>query len=131
MLSLTISSAGYCRRNHRAKASVRSLIFAALFALFAGFTPVALALAPKATGAIAIVAAPWAADGEAARVVAAANGTIVGATHGGNIVIAQSADADFVTQLYRSGALLVLDAAAVTACLTIKRNRTASMRTSP
>jgi hypothetical protein len=103
---------------------VRSLAVSSLFALLAGAAPVALALAPKAAGPVAVVVAPWATAGEAARIVAAANGTIVGTARGGDVAIAQFDTTDFVTQLYQSGALLVLDARAVAACLTIERDHT-------
>ena len=69
---------------------------------------------------MAIVVSPWAQPGEAVRIVAAVNGTMVGATHGGSIAIARFAAEDLVAQLYQSGALLVIDAAAVTACFTIE-----------
>jgi hypothetical protein len=101
---------------------LRQVAIAALFVLIAGTAPAALALAPKSAGPVAVLVPPWAARGEAARIVAAVNGTIVGATHGGNVAIAMSDDADFVTRLYQSGALLVVDAAAITACLTIEQN---------
>jgi hypothetical protein len=107
--------------NSRPKVTVRQTLIAVLFALFAGTMPTALALAPKAAGPVAVVVAPWAADGEAARIVAAADGTIIGTTRGGHVAIGQFAGADAITQLYRAGALLVLDAAAVAACLTIER----------
>jgi hypothetical protein len=101
---------------------LRQFAIATLFVLIAGTAPAALALAPKSAGPVAVLVPPWAARGEAARIVAAVNGTIVGATRGGNVAIALSDDADFVTRLYQSGALLVVDAAAITACLTIERN---------
>ena len=101
---------------------MRPALTAALFVLVAGTAPAALALAPKTADPVAVVVAPWAESGEAVRIVAAVNGTITGASHGGAVAIARSADADadFVTRLYRAGALLVLDAAAVTACLRIE-----------
>ena len=104
---------------------------AVLFALFAGTVPTALALAPKPAGPVAVVAAPWAAAGEAARIVAAVNGTIIGTARGGDVAIAQFDTTDFVTQLYRAGALLVLDAGAVAACIPIDRDHLPTTRTSP
>jgi hypothetical protein len=101
---------------------LRQFAIATLFVLIAGTAPAALALAPKPAGPVAVLVPPWAARGEAARIVAAVNGTIVGATRGGNVAIALSDDADFVTRLYQSGALLVVDAAAIMACLTIEQN---------
>jgi hypothetical protein len=109
---------------------VRHTLIAVLFALFAGTVPAALALAPKA-GPVAVVVAPWATAGEAARIVAAVNGTIVGTARGGDVAIAQFDTTDFVTQLYQAGALLVLDAGAVAACITIDRDHLPTTRTSP
>ena len=103
--------------------SLRHLAIVALFVLFAGTVPAILALAPKAARAVAIVVPPWAAPGEAMRIAAAVNGTIIGATRGGSIAIARFAAEDFVTRLYQSGALLVIDATAVTACFTIERDQ--------
>ena len=102
--------------------SPRHLVIVALFVLFAGTVPAVLTLAPRAASAVAIVVSPWAAPGEAMRIAAAVNGTIVGVTRGGSIAIASFAAEDFVARLYQSGALLVIDAAAVTACFTIERN---------
>jgi hypothetical protein len=110
---------------------VRPLAVSVLFALLAGATPAALALAPKAAGPVAVVVAPWATAGEAVRIVAAVNGTLVGTARGGDVAIAQFAAADFVTQLYQSGALLVLDARAVAACLTIDRDHASPMTRTP
>ena len=111
------------------KTSPRHLVTAALFVLFAGTVPAALTLAPKAASAVAIVVPPWAAPEEAMRIAAAVDGTIVGATHGGSIAIASFAAGDFVSRLYRSGALLVIDAAAVTACFTIERDHSGATGT--
>ena len=108
--------------NPRPKVAVRNILIAVLFALFAGTVPAALAVAPKAASPVAVVVAPWAARGEAVRIVAAMSGTVIGATRGGNVAIAQFAGGDFVTRLYQSGALLVLDASVATACLTIERD---------
>jgi hypothetical protein len=116
--------------NSRPKVAVRQILIAALFALFAGTVPTALALAPKAESPVAVVVAPWAAAGEAARIVATANGTILGATRSGHVAIGQFGAADVVTRLYQAGALLVLDAAPVAACLTIERDKLSATRTS-
>jgi hypothetical protein len=113
------------------KASPRHLVIAALFGLFAAMMPAALALAPNAASPVAIVVPPWAEPGEAVRIVAAVNGTVVGATRGGSIAIARFAAEDFVTRLYQSGALLVIDAAAVTACFTIERDHSPNATRTP
>jgi hypothetical protein len=97
----------------------RDLAIAGAFALFAGTMPAALALAPKAGTPVAVIALPWAEDGAALRIIAAADGRVIGAAHGGGIAIAMSAGDDFVGRLYQSGAALVLDGAALAACLTV------------
>jgi len=112
------------------KPRVRHVLIAAAFALLAGAAPAALALAPKAAGPVAIIVAPWAAAGEAARIVAAVNGTIVGSARGGDVAIARFDSADFEARLYQAGALLVLDAGFVAACLTIERDHSPTTRTS-
>jgi len=97
---------------------LRDVLLALLFALSAGLAPTVLALMPRAATPVAVVAAPWA-NNDAARAVAAADGAILTTAHGGHIVIARFTTDDFVARLYRSGALLVIDAAIVTTCLRI------------
>lgn len=96
---------------------MRNIAFVTLFVLGAGLGPAAIALAPKAESPVAIVAAPWAAAGAAARIAAAADGFIMAATGDGRVAIARFATDDFVSRLYRGGALIVLDASPVIACL--------------
>jgi hypothetical protein len=98
---------------------VRDLAIASLFATGVALVPAAIALAPKAESPVVIVAAPWGAAGDAARIVAVAGGSIVSAT--GRVAIARFSTDGFVAQLYRAGALLVLDATLVTACLPFDR----------
>jgi hypothetical protein len=95
----------------------RDLAIAGVFALCAGLLPAGLALAPKAGTPVAVVVPPWASDGEAVRIVAAADGLVVGATRRGGIAVATSGAADFIARLYQSGATVVIDAAALSACL--------------
>lgn len=93
---------------------------ATAFTVLAGLLPTAFALAPKQDGGpVAVIVAPWQANGDAMRIVAAADGTLVMATRGGDIAIAQSKSADFIDRLYQAGALLVIDAAVVSACMRI------------
>jgi hypothetical protein len=98
---------------------VRDLAIASLFAAGVALVPAAIALAPKAENPVVIVAAPWSAVGDAARMAAAAGGSIVAAS--GRVAIARFSTDAFVSQLYRAGALLVLDATLVTACLPFDR----------
>jgi len=95
----------------------RDLAIAGVFALCAGLLPAGLALAPKAGAPVAVVAPPWATDGEAVRIVAAADGVVVSATRRGGIAVATSDAAGFIGRLYQSGATVVIDAAALSACL--------------
>ena len=103
---------------------MRDLAIATLFALGVALVPAAIALAPKAASPVVIVAAPWTAAGDAARIAAAAGGSILSAT--GHIAIARFSTDAFVSQLYRAGALLVLDATLVTACFPVDRGHPAA-----
>jgi len=97
----------------------RDLAIAGIFALLAGCLPAVLALTPKPGAPVAVIAAPWAEDGAALRIVAAADGTVLDTARDGGIAIAAPAADDFVARLYQSGAVLVLDGAALSACLSI------------
>src|SRR5262245_57263332 len=57
----------------------RDLAIAGGFALLAGCLPSAFALAPKPGAPVAVIALPWAQDGDALRIVAAADGRVMGA----------------------------------------------------
>ena len=96
---------------------MRELIVAGTFALLAGLLPAGLALAPKAGTPVAVIASPWAEPGDAMRIVAAADGRILRATHSGSVAIATSDSNDFVARLYQSGAALVVDGATLAGCL--------------
>ena len=85
----------------------------------AGVLLAGLALAPKAGAPVAVIAPPWASEGDAMRIVAAADGLVLATARHGNIAIATSAAADFIARLYRSGATAVVDAGALSACLAI------------
>jgi len=97
----------------------RELAIAGGFALFAACLPSAFALAPKPGAPVAVIASPWAPDGDALRIVAAADGRVMGAARDGDIAIAMPGGADFVSRLYQSGAALVLDATVLAACLSV------------
>jgi hypothetical protein len=62
---------------------------------------------PAGTGPVAVFAAPWSAD--AAEIVARAGGQLVAAGRSPRIIMAISADDDFVRRLYQAGAILVTD----------------------
>ncbi len=62
---------------------------------------------PSGSGTVAVFAAPWSAD--AAEIVARAGGQLVAAGRSPRIIVAISADDDFVRRLYQAGAILVAD----------------------
>ena len=97
----------------------RDIAIAGAFAVCAGLLPAAVALAPKAGAPVAVIASPWAIDGEALRIVAAADGFVLATTGRGGVAIATSAATDFITRLYQSGASVVIDAGALSACLSL------------
>lgn len=83
---------------------------AALIAAVLGWS----ALSPASTDHVVVAVAPWAAEGVAELVVAAAGGRIV--QGGGTAIVAASDDADFVARLYAAGAMLVIDAGMAAGC---------------
>jgi len=95
----------------------RDFAIAGLFAVLAAILPAALALAPKPGAPVAVIAFPWADDGAALRIVAAAQGDLIAAPRHGGIAIATSLAADFVARLYGAGAALVIDGAVLAGCL--------------
>jgi hypothetical protein len=58
---------------------------------------------------VAVIVAPWSAPEKAARVVAAADGSLVAPARFGWIVIAHSPRSDFISRLRQAGAWFVLD----------------------
>jgi hypothetical protein len=109
----------------------RDLAIAGAFVLCAGLLPAGIALAPKTGAPVAVIAPPWASDGEALRIVAAADGFVLGATPRGGIAIATSAAADFIVHLYQAGASAVVDAGAMSACVSIPGGQPFSKRIEP
>jgi hypothetical protein len=91
---------------------------AGLFAMVVGLAPVALAVAPNPASSLAVIAPPWQ-RGAALQIASAAGGTLVAASAGGAVAIVRSDDPAIIDHLYSAGALLVLDATAVQACLRI------------
>ena len=77
------------------------------------------ALTPKADAPVAVIASPFADDGAAIRIVAAADGFVLGTTGRGGVAIATSSASDFVARLYQSGASVVVDAGVLSACLAL------------
>jgi hypothetical protein len=109
----------------------RDLAIAGAFALCAGVLPAGAALVPKAGTPVAVIAAPWADDGAAVRIVAAADGFVLGTTGRGGVAIATSAASDFIDRLYQSGASVVVDAGALSACLALAGAPPFSTRSEP
>ena len=96
---------------------MRDIAIAIVFVFCAALGPAAIALAPGNAGPVAVIAPPWAAGDAAAQLVAGSDGALVATAHSGRIAIARFDTDGFVSRLYRAGALLVIDATAVTACL--------------
>jgi hypothetical protein len=94
----------------------RHIAIAVAFALLAAGLPAALALLPQPGFPVAVIAYPWAERGAAVQIVTAADGMLLDAHRDGKVAIATSAAADFVARLYRSGAALVVDGAALAGC---------------
>jgi hypothetical protein len=80
------------------------IAFNAVLIAFALVVTVAI---PAGNGPVAVFAAPWSAD--AAEIVARAGGQLVAAGRSPRIIMAVSADDDFVRRLYGAGAILVTD----------------------
>lgn len=112
---------------------MRQFGIALLFALGAGLLPAALALTPKASSPVAVIAAPWAMPGEAMRIAADADGFILSATRDGRVAIARARAStdDFVVKLYRAGAVIVLDGEMVSACFSPDRGVDTSSTRAP
>jgi hypothetical protein len=77
------------------------------------------AAAPPAHGAVAVFAAPWS-DG-AATIVAEAGGRLVAGGRWPWIILAVADDGEFVSRLYRAGAILVADPKLAVGCHTDQR----------
>jgi ABC-type nitrate/sulfonate/bicarbonate transport system substrate-binding protein len=79
--------------------------------------PLVVAAIPRPGQPVAVVA--WSVQGGGAAAIAArAEGELRSVTNGNRVAITSSNAPDFVTRLYRAGALLVVDASLATACLT-------------
>lgn len=72
-------------------------------------------------GQYAVIAPPWFGAGQTFSLVASAGGRIADAGGPANIVVAQSADPDFIASLYRAGAWLVVDPVSRRGCLGMGR----------
>jgi len=84
--------------------SACTILFNAVVIAAALFVTVAI---PAGTGPVAVFAAPWSAS--AAEIVARAGGQLIAAGRSPRIIMAISADDDFVRRLYQAGAILVAD----------------------
>jgi hypothetical protein len=84
--------------------SSRKILLNAVVIAAALFVTVAV---PTGKGPVAVFAAPWSAS--AAEIVARAGGQLVAAGGSPHIIMAISADDDFVRRLYQAGAILVAD----------------------
>lgn len=75
------------------------------------------AMAFPSSERVAVFVSPWSPQHKVFGVVATAQGNIVSAGKKDWVAVAQSDEPDFISRLYRSGALLVLNANFATACL--------------
>jgi len=98
--------------------ALRAGLIVGLFAAVVSLGPAALVLSPKQDAPLAVLVLPWQ-SGAALRIAAAVGGSLIAASSGGTIAIVRSDDPAIVGNLYSAGALLVLDAAPVQACLRI------------
>jgi hypothetical protein len=101
------------RQGHHA---VRDAILFIAFAAFCLLAPVALALAPRDGAPVAVIAAPWS-RASAAAILATADGRLLEAAANRLVAIGIDEAPGFTSRLYGAGALIVLDAGAVAACL--------------
>jgi hypothetical protein len=95
---------------------MRDLFIAGSFSLAATLAPFVAALAPQDGAPVAVILAPWADPGEAVKLVAAAQGSLLAAP-GGRVAIARADAPGFAGRLYAAGAALVIDAGAAAGCL--------------
>lgn len=78
--------------------------------------PLVVAASPRPGQPVAVLA--WSPQaGGAAAIAARAEGELRSVTNGNRVAITWSQAPDFVTRLYRAGALLVVDASLAAACL--------------
>lgn len=84
-------------------------------AVILGVLGAAVAAAPTSPF-VAVVVAPWSAPESAAKVVAAAQGSLVAPGRFGWIVIAHSPDDNFASRLKQAGAWFVLDHKTLSGC---------------
>lgn len=84
----------------------------------AGLTAVlgAAATVPREGRHVVVAASPFAEDGTAERIVAAAGGSLVTGTRFSFATIAESPAPGFAEALYEAGAILVLDAGRTAGC---------------
>jgi len=110
------------KRNNSSE--TRALLIALGFGVFAILGASAIAAAPRPASKLAVMTAPWAGDYSALRVILSAGSGMVSQGRYQWIAVAYDDRPDLVGRLYRAGALLVADAAFVSACsgLTPTRN---------
>jgi hypothetical protein len=95
-----------------------TILFNAVLIVVALVVTVAI---PAGNGPVAVFAAPWSAA--AAEIVAQAGGQLVVAGGSPWVMIAVSADEDFVRRLYRAGAILVTDPNFAIGCQPVQGER--------
>jgi ABC-type branched-subunit amino acid transport system substrate-binding protein len=96
---------------------VRTEVIACAIAAATGLAPTVIALAPAEGKPVAVIVAPWQPREAALRITAAAGGRLLMMTSTGVVTTADADGDGFVGRLYAAGAILVLNAAVVPACL--------------
>jgi hypothetical protein len=97
------------------KESISSLIFG-VNALLISITLLGIALFPRESQSVIVVAWPGKGSDDAATIVARAKGSLLRAGSWAAVVLATSDEPDFSRRLYASGAFLVLNGGAAEGC---------------
>jgi hypothetical protein len=95
--------------------TLRDAILLLAFAAFCLFAPIVIALSPRDGAPVAVIAPPWS-GADAAAILAAAEGRLLEAAANRLVAIGIDETPGFAWRLYGAGALLVLDARAMTLC---------------
>lgn len=97
---------------------MRALLPVLALLVFSVVGTAAAALAPRTSyGSFAVISPPWYTAAQTVALVSAAGGTLVRSSDWSNVIISDSSDPQFVSELYRAGAWLVLDPNGIQSCL--------------
>jgi len=95
---------------------MKTVISCALFLVLSVVPAAAIVLVPRAGEPVAVIFMPGVTEGAALSRVVAAGGLLLGRGATDNTVIAQPGRDTFISEVYRSGAVLVLAAGDVRGC---------------